>query len=71
MYDNSLEVVGKGVGEVGDDHLGAYQDRDDGGDGDDDDVMVMIVMVKILMAMTTTMLTKMEAGKKVVNKLLV
>ena len=43
MYDNSLEVVGKGVGEVGDDHLGAYHDLDDGGD-----VMIMIVMVKIV-----------------------
>ena len=28
-------------------------------------------MVKIVMAMTTMMLTKMEVGKKVVNKLLV
>ena len=71
MYDNSLVVVGEGVGKMGDDHLGAYHDRDDGGDGDDDDVMMMIVMVMILMAMTTLMLTNMEVGKKVVNKLLV
>ena len=36
MYDNSLVVVGEGVGEVGDDHLGAYHDLDDGGDDDED-----------------------------------
>ena len=35
MYDNSLVVVGEGVGKVGDDHLGAYHDRDDGGGGED------------------------------------
>ena len=34
-------------------------------------VMILMAVVKIVMAMTTTMLTKMEVGKKVVNKLLV
>ena len=43
LYDNSLVVVGEGVGEMSDDHLGAYHDLDDGGDGDDDDVMMIYI----------------------------
>ena len=57
MYDNSLVVVGEGVGKVGDDHLGAYHDRDDGGD-----VMMMVVMMMIAMVKIVMVIDNDDAG---------